>query len=435
LVPVLAHSRRCLCAPRAEDLQVALVGQLGVGDRHPASQRTQQGLFPRPGRLRRQPLGDQGIERGVDAADEEAGHAGHAGRIAAAVDQALQTIDVGLGDLTVDVAVEQQGDIDVDAFADQLLDGRNARRRRRDLDHQVVPADRAPQTAGLGQRAGGVHGQQRRHFQADVPIPPRAVAIHRPQGIGRVPDVPHRQAFVQALGVHPPRLRRCEEVAVVRAASDSLLEDRRIGRHPGQSVLLDQAVQLAAGDQTAANVVQPDGLTEHLQGAQRILQRRHLGQPPQVAGLAAEARVEEGVNQLARQLDPDHPSAQHQHVHVVVLHPLMGGIGVVAQAGPHAWDPVRRHRRPDPAAAQDDAPFSAVPLQGRPDRLGIVRVVDGIAAAGAHVQHLAVLGEQERLGRFFQVEAGVIGSDGYPHGQSGQVQSVISLRSVPCSWA
>ena len=43
--------------------------------------------------------------------------------------------------LLVGVLREQQRHVDVDAFADQLLNGGNALRRRRNLDHQVVAAD------------------------------------------------------------------------------------------------------------------------------------------------------------------------------------------------------------------------------------------------------------------------------------------------------
>ena len=87
-----APRRQRLPARPGEDLLVALVGQLGVGDGHLARQRAQQRLLPGVRSSTRQPLGDHAVEGGVDPADEEAGHAGHPGRIAAAGGEALQPL-------------------------------------------------------------------------------------------------------------------------------------------------------------------------------------------------------------------------------------------------------------------------------------------------------------------------------------------------------
>jgi hypothetical protein len=419
-----------------EDLLVALVDQLGVGDRNLARQRAQQGPFPFHGR-RRQPVLDQLVEGGVHPADEEAGHAGHARRIAAARQEPLQARQIRLGDLLVHVLREQQRGVDVDAFADQLLDGGNPLRRRRNLDHQVVAPDRAPQPSRLVERGGCVEREQRRHLQADEPVAPRAPLVHAAQGVGSVLDVADREALVEALRVQPARARRLQHVPVVGAAGDRLLEDRRIRGHAAQAVLVDQAAQLAASDQAAAQIVEPDRLAEDGQRAQRILEGGHLGEAPEVARLTAEAGVDERVDQLVRQLHADHAPAQHEHVHVVVLDTLMRRIGVVAQPGADAGHLVGGHRGADAAAAQQDAAFGVVPLQRGAHRLGEVRVVDRLVAVRPDVQHLALLREQERLGRLLQLEAGVIATDRDAHRppQSGQVQSLISTRSVPCSCA
>ena len=65
---------------------------------------------------------DHRIDRAVDAADEEAGHAGNLAHITAARGQFLEARNVGFGDFLVDFLRKQQRDIDVDAFADQLLE-------------------------------------------------------------------------------------------------------------------------------------------------------------------------------------------------------------------------------------------------------------------------------------------------------------------------
>ena len=72
---------------------------------------------------------------GVDARDEERGDRRElAARVAAAVDEALDAADVGLGDLAVALEREDQRDVDRDALGDRVLDRLQALERRRDLD-------------------------------------------------------------------------------------------------------------------------------------------------------------------------------------------------------------------------------------------------------------------------------------------------------------
>src|SRR5437773_4829238 len=81
------------------------------------------------------------------------------------------------------------------------------------------------------------------------------------------------------------------------------------------------------------------------------LQRLDLAQAAHVPLLAAEARGHEGAHQLHGEGRTDDPSAQDEHVHVVVLDPLMRRVGVVADRGPDPRQLARRHRGPDAAAA------------------------------------------------------------------------------------
>ena len=106
-------------------------------------------------------------------------------------------------------------------------------------------------------------------------------------------NVADRELLVQRLRIERSRVRRFEDLLVIGASGDGLFEDRRVGGHAAQAVFIDQAAQLAAGDQAAANVVEPHRLAEDLQRAQPVLQRRHLGEPAQMALLAREARVQE----------------------------------------------------------------------------------------------------------------------------------------------
>ena len=378
----------------------------------------------------RQPGVERGVDRGVDAADEEARHAGDARGIAAARDERFETIDVRLGGPLVGVLREQQRDVDVDALRDQLAHRGDALRRARHLDHQVGAPDGGPQAPRVRKRALRVGCKQRRHLQAHVPVAPRRPVVHRAEHIGGLLDVAYGKRLVEHGGVDGRGARRLEDVGVVGAAGHGLLEDRGIRGDAAHAVLVHQALQFAAREQAAPDGVEPDGLSEQLQRTERILERGHLRQPPQVAALAGEPGVQERVHQLARQLAADHAAAEHEHVHVVVLDALVGGVGVVAQAGAYAGDAVGRHRGADAAAAQDDPAIGAMLAQRGAHRRGVIRVIDALAAVGADVQHLAVLARDERLDGFLQREAGVIRSDCYPHVQLSRPISRLAFATT-----
>jgi hypothetical protein len=195
---------------------------------------------------------------------------------------------------------------------------------------------------------------------------------------------------------------------VIGASGDGLLEDCRIRSHPPQAVLVDQAAQLTAGDQAAADIVKPYRLPEDLERAQRIFQRGHLGEAAPMSRLTAEASVQECLNQLAGEFDTDDTTAEHQHVHVVVLNALMRRIGVVAQAGADPGNPVRGHRCANAAPAEQDAALGPVFAQRLTHGLCIVGIVHRIGAVSAQVKDVAMLRGQENLHRLLQRESGMI---------------------------
>ena len=116
----------------------------------------------------------------------------------------------------------------------------------------------------------------------------------------------------------------------------------------------------------------------------------------------------EGVNQLAGELDADDTTAEHEHIHVVVLHALMRRVGVVAQAGANAGNPVCGHRCADAAAAEHDAALHSRFANRLADGFSVVRVVHRILAVGTHVEHFMILLDQKGFHLLLEVESGVI---------------------------
>jgi len=73
----------------------------------------------------------------------------------------------------------------------------------------------------------------------------------------RVLHVANRDFFEDAVGVQLLRIRRQDDIVVQIASRDGLLENRGVGGHPAQSVVIDVFLQLTAREQVPANVIHP----------------------------------------------------------------------------------------------------------------------------------------------------------------------------------
>ena len=173
---------------------------------------------------------------------------------------------VGFDDLFINLLREHQGNVDAEAFAGELLDGRQSGLCRRHLDHHIVPADRAPQTPRLLDRRVGVYREIGRHLQADITIPAVRLVVDGTQRVGRVLDVLDRQLLVERHDVVVVfALKLLQGRIVIFAAGNGLFEDRRIGRDAGQPILFNELLEPALGDKTSGEKVEPDNLPEVIQ--------------------------------------------------------------------------------------------------------------------------------------------------------------------------
>lgn len=92
--------------------------------------------------------------------------------------------------------------------------------------------------------------------------------------------------------------------------------------------------------------------------------------------LACEARLEEGVDQLVGDIRSDDPRTEAEHVRIVVLHSLMGGVRVVGDHRPDTRHLVGSNAGAGPRAADDDAPIGPAVGDGPAHRFSEVGVVD-----------------------------------------------------------
>src|SRR5262249_26547419 len=147
-----------------------------------------------------------------------------------------------------------------------------------------------------------------------------------------------------------------------------------------------------------------------------LLDAMNLLQPAAMPRLAGKTSVEKEDAQVLGQLRPNHAGAQHEHVQVVVLNALVGGVSVMAKAGADAGNLVGGDRGADAAAADQDAALRFALQHAQRDSLSVVRIIHRPGAVRADVDEfvaeLAQVGYQQGL----QFEAGMVRADGDLHG-------------------
>src|SRR3954454_1036480 len=243
-----ALARELLPAVAGEDLLVGLVGELGVGDRQLAAE-----LFLAL-------LVEALVGLAVHARDEERRDTRHLARVSAGLDEVLEALDVGLGDRAVAVQAEDQRDVDGDAGADRLLDRAQAVLRRGDLDVDVRAVDELAQARGLLDGGVAVERDLRIDLERHEPVDPAGALVGVAQDVARVLDVAHRELEEDLLGVLAALQDLLDLLVVGVAGRDRLLEDRGVGGHADDGVLLDQTLEIAVLEQRTRQEVDPDAL-------------------------------------------------------------------------------------------------------------------------------------------------------------------------------
>src|SRR5262249_49714515 len=97
--------------------------------------------------------------------------------------------DVSLRDLLVNVFRKEQRNVDIDPFAEALLDRRQSLGRARDLDHYIVAGYGFPETSRFVDRFLRLVGEVRRDFEAYVSVACIRTVVDAAQSVGRRLDV------------------------------------------------------------------------------------------------------------------------------------------------------------------------------------------------------------------------------------------------------
>ena len=161
-------------------------------------------------------------------------------------------------------------------------------------------------------------------------------------------------------------------------------------------------------------------------------QRCNLCQTPPVTLCTAKARTQEISQQFGSQLVPNDPRTKAEHVHVVVLHTLPRGKGIMTHAGANTAKLVRRHRSTHAAATHNYAPIRATVQHRSRHRGGAVGVVVARLDGGRPAIHNCMLqSHQLAHDSIAQGPTGVVGSERYSHWCSG----VTGAISTPATTA
>ena len=145
---------------------------------------------------------------------------------------------------------------------DQMFNRRDARRRRRNLNHQVGTPDAVPQAPDFGNGRLGIVRQLRGDLQADVPVVAVLPVVEEAEHVSGRLDVGHGQRFVNLRHLKPAAHQLANGIVVVGTAGNGLLKNRGVRGHPPQPILVNHALQLTRGQHAPVDVVVPKAVTE-----------------------------------------------------------------------------------------------------------------------------------------------------------------------------
>src|SRR5262249_18660311 len=127
-----------------------------------------------------------------------------------------------------------------------------------------------PEPTGLDHGPLSVVRQRGRDLDRAVAVAVTGLLPDRAEDTRRVSDVADRQDLEDVPARRALGCPLLEEVVVVLAALDRLLEDGGVGGQALEPVVVDEPLQLTAGDEVPPHVVEPHALTLLAQRLERI---------------------------------------------------------------------------------------------------------------------------------------------------------------------
>ena len=238
---------------------------------------------------------------------------------------------------------EQQRHVHVDPAGDRLLDRRHALVGAGDLDHQVGAVDALPEVARLRERGVGVVREAGLDLERHEAVGAAGLVPDRAQDVAGELDVGDRDLLVDLLRVEALAGQLADLLVVVVRAEDRLLEDRRVRGHAAQRVLAHQPLELAAGDQAAPDLVEPDARAGRGQRREPLVDLRSDAHA--VAPSRSSDRPSAGGHVLGREAEVLVQAGCGAEAPNAVM-PTWSPSSVVQRAQPKRGGRLHRHARP-----------------------------------------------------------------------------------------
>src|SRR6266540_274057 len=140
----------------------------------------------------------------------------------------------------------------------------------------------------------------------------------------------------------------------------------------------------------------------------------NLVEASHVALAAVEPRTEEYPDEIGGKLGADDLRAEAEHVHVVVLDALVGGVDVVADGGTDSRELAGRDRGADPGAADEHAALCLTAEDGLADLPRLLGIVDPLGSGVGAQVHDLVPGEHLEH-RVSEMDAAMVECDCHLH--------------------
>src|SRR5262247_2291907 len=176
-------------------------------------------------------------------------------------DTALDATHVGVGSGHIVLAREEQRDVDRHSRKNRLLDRRQPFLCAWDLDEEVRSPCPRMQLFGLCDGARRVVREQRRNLQRDPTVDAVRRVVDGPEEVGSLRQILDGQVKKELLIRLDLPYFLADGRIIGLALGNGMVEDGGVGGEPGDRQLVDVALERAARQQIAGDVVEPEALT------------------------------------------------------------------------------------------------------------------------------------------------------------------------------
>jgi len=123
---------------------------------------------------------------------------------------------------------------------------------------------------------------------------------------------------------------------------------------------------------------------------------KQLSKTSLMALFGGKLRTQKCPDNFGRQFQAYYSRTEADQVHIIMLNPLMGGIGVMAQSGPYSGYLVCSNRGADAGTADENAPLGLIAYQSPANFGCVIRIINWISRIGAQIDNFVAISFEDR---------------------------------------